>query len=170
MVNVAPGFAPFREVEFCFNFGEGNPGDAGDFRLLFMKSGRGRVELGEEEDDFFFDVEAGNVVVEAVASGGIEDDREAGFFLDFAEGGFELGFAGFDVALRKAGEAVLLRDEEDCTIFYNDGAARFFVPGARMGMFRVDGLGVGKIRYVRIVCDGGGVVHRYIILCKSMVL
>lgn len=108
MVNVAPGFAPFGEVELCFNFGEGNPGDAGDFRLLFMKSGRGRVELGEEEDDFFFDVEAGNVVAEAVAGGGIEDDGEAGFFLDLAEGGFEFGFAGLDVAFGEAGKAVLL--------------------------------------------------------------
>ncbi len=170
MVNVAPGFAPFGEVELSFDFGEGNPGGAGDFRLLFMKSGRGRVELGEEEDDFFFDVEAGNVVAEAVASGGSEDDGEAGFFLDFAEGGFEFGFAGFDVAFGEAGKAVLLRDEEDCTILYNDCAARFFVSGARMRMFRVDGLGVGKIRYVRVVCDGGRVVHRYIILCKSMVL
>ncbi len=170
MVNIVPGFAPFREVELSFDFGEGNPGGAGDFRLLFMKSGRGRVELGEEEDDFFFDVEAGNVVAKAVASGGIEDDGEAGFFLDFAEGGLEFGFAGFDVALRKAGEAVLLRDEEDCTIFYNDSTARFFVPSARMRMFRVDGFGVGKIRHVRVVCNGGGVVHRYIILCKSMVL
>ena len=134
-----------------FDFGEGDPGGAGDFLVLLAEGAGGGVEAGEEEDDGFLDVEAGDVIREAIAGGGVESDGEAGFFADLAEGGFELGFAGFDVAFGEAGETVLLGDEKDGAFANDDGAAGFFGGGAGMRMVGADGLGVGEVGNV-----GGG--------------
>jgi len=133
-----------------------NPGGAGDLGVLLM-DGEGRVfEPSEEEDDFFFDVEAKDVVREAVAGGRVEDDIEVGFFADLAEGGFEFGFAGFDVAFREAGEAVLLGNDKDGAVFNDDSAAGFLGGSAGVRMLGIDGLGVGEVR-------GRGDIHTYII-------
>ena len=149
--DVAPGLLPLGEVEAGFDLGEGDPGGAGDFLVLLVEGAGGGVEASEEEDDGFLDVEAGDVIGDTIAGGGVEDDGEAGFLVDLTEGGFELGFAGLDVAFRETGEAVLLGDEEDSASANDDGAAGFFGGGAGMGMVGADGLGVGEVGNV-----GGG--------------
>ncbi len=85
------------------------------------------MELGEKENNFFLDVEVPDVILEAEAGGGVDDDVEAGFFFNFAHGGLDFGFVRLDMAFGEAPEVVLLVDEEGATIMGNDGAARFFV-------------------------------------------
>lgn len=122
----ASGLLPFGEVEGGFDLGEAEPLEFGDFSvLLFGNLGR-ILRAGEEEDDGFDDVQAGDVVGKGVAGGFVEDDVKVGFFFDFAEGGVDFSFAGLDMAFREAGEAVFLVDDEDFAVMDDDGAARGF--------------------------------------------
>lgn len=120
----APGFLPFGEVEGGFNLVEGEPFELGDFVFLLFGKLFGIFGVGEEENNGFDNIEAGNIVRKGEASGFVENDVEAGFFFDFAEGGFDFGFAGFDVAFGKAGEAVVLMNDEDFVVMDDNGAAR----------------------------------------------
>ena len=143
-----PGFLPFGEVKGRFDLVEGKPFEFGDF--VFLAGGElfGIFGAGEEKDDGFEDVQAGDVVGEGVAGGFVEDDIEVGFFFDFAEGGFGLGFAGFDVAFGKAGETVVLVDDEDFAVMDDDSTARSFWGGV---IGSVDGgLGGGKVGNVGV--------------------
>ncbi len=85
------------------------------------------LELGEEENDFFVDVEIFDVVRKTVADGGVNDNVEISFFFDFAESGVGFGFAGFDVAFGEAPKTVVLINQKGVTIVDNDGATGFFV-------------------------------------------
>lgn len=154
--------APLGKGEAGFDFGEGDPGGLGDFVDLFMDGGVWLGKLGEEEHDFFLDIEAGDVIGKAVAGGGVDDDVEVGFFFDFAESGFDFGFAGLGVAFGEAGEAVLLRNEEDVTIMDDNSAAGFFGKGVgmRVGKRRVERLGRGVAGDIEA---RSGMVHGYII-------
>lgn len=123
-----------------------------------MDGGGGVGEVSEEENDFFLNIEARNVITEAMASGGVDNDVEASFLADFAEGGFNFGFARFDMAFREASEAIILRDEENGAIMDNDGATSFLKFGARVRVSGVDWLGVGEVGSI-----GRRLIHKYII-------
>ena len=56
----------------------------GKFRWAVLWRFERVFKFGEEEDDGFDDVEAGDVIGKGVASGGVEDNVEVGFFFDFA--------------------------------------------------------------------------------------
>lgn len=125
----APGFLPFGEVESGFDLVEGEPFELSDFGFLFFGELFGIFGVGEEENNGFNDIEAGDVVGEGEAGGFIEGDVEAGFFFDFAEGGFDFGFARFDVTFGEAGETVVLMNDENFVVMNDNGAARSFGGG-----------------------------------------
>ncbi len=104
---------------------ERNPAEAGDFGILLDESLIWIFELGEEENDFFLDVEVINVIGNGIAVSRIDDDVEVGLFFGFAEGGLDFGFAGLDVTLGEVSEVILLVDHEDRMVFNNDSTTRF---------------------------------------------
>lgn len=126
-----------------------------------MDDGAGVGEAREEEDDFFLDIETGDVVGERMASGRADDDVEAGFLFDFAEGGGDFGLAGFGVAFGKTSKAVLLGDEEDFAVMDDDGAAGFFGNSVGVRMSGIERLRWGVARDIKLGRSG---VHGFIIM------